>query len=59
MSDEKEKLPNTENYAPKRTFGHHNGTGRKKGSITKTTKITEGWKDFKKQGPAVTNKYTH
>ena len=40
MSEEKDKLPDTENYTPKRTFGHHNGTGRKKGSITKTTKIT-------------------
>jgi len=40
MSEEKKDLPNTENYTPKRTFGHHNGTGRRKGSITKTTKIT-------------------
>ena len=40
MSEEKDKLPDTENYTSKRTFGHHNGTGRKKGSITKTTKIT-------------------
>lgn len=40
MSDEKEELPDTEKYTPKRTFGHHNGTGRKKGSISKNTKIT-------------------
>ncbi len=42
MSDKKEedKNPNKESYIPKRTFGHHNGTGRRKGSITKTTKIT-------------------
>jgi hypothetical protein len=39
MSEE-DKLPNPDKYTPKRTFGHHNGTGRKKGSITKTTKIT-------------------
>ena len=39
MSEE-EKLPNTENYTPKRTFGPHNGTGRRKGSISKNTKIT-------------------
>ena len=40
MSDKKDEMPNPENYTPKRTFGHHNGTGRKKGSITKSTKIT-------------------
>jgi len=42
MNDKKEedKNPNKESYIPKRTFGHHNGTGRRKGSITKTTKIT-------------------
>ena len=40
MSDKKDEMPNPENYIPKRTFGHHNGTGRKKGSITKSTKIT-------------------
>ena len=40
MSDEKDKMPNPDSYTPKRTFGHHNGTGRKKGSITKSTKIT-------------------
>ncbi len=40
MSDEKDEMPNPDNYTPKRVFGHHNGTGRKKGSIAKSTKIT-------------------
>jgi len=40
MSEDKEDLPNPESYTPKRTFGHHNGTGRRKGSISKNTKIT-------------------
>ena len=30
MSDEKDEMPNPDNYTPKRVFGHHNGTGRKK-----------------------------
>ena len=40
MSDKKDEMPNPDNYTPKRVFGHHNGTGRKKGSIAKSTKIT-------------------
>tara|TARA_A100001515_G_scaffold83138_1_gene65912 strand:+ start:527 stop:937 length:411 start_codon:yes stop_codon:yes gene_type:complete len=40
MSDKNDDMPNPDSYTPKRVFGHHNGTGRRKGSITKSTKIT-------------------